>query len=80
MLRDGVKPHDVTPEFLDPRELEVLQGDPDLDLAWQVLVDQLGVVCDVGFMATLSDARGCIIRVGGSTKDFHAPRGTLAGG
>jgi len=68
MLRQGVKPRDVTPQFVDPRELESLQDDPDLTLAWQVLVHQLGVMRDLGVMATLSDARGCITWMGGSTK------------
>jgi hypothetical protein len=36
MLRQGVKPREVTPQFVDPRELEVLQDDPDLALARQV--------------------------------------------
>ena len=68
MLRQKVKPRDVIPQFLDPRELEILQDDPDLALAWQVLVRQLGVVRNSEVMATLSDARGCITWVSGSAK------------
>ncbi|MBV9314123.1 MAG: hypothetical protein JO100_10380 [Pseudonocardia sp.] len=68
MLRQGVKPREVTPQFMDPRELEVLRDDPDLALAWYVLTNELGVVRDSEAMATLSDARGCITWVGGNSK------------
>lgn len=68
MLRQGVKPREVAPQFVDPRELEGLRGDRDLALAWQVLVDELGVVGNSEVMATLSDARGCITRMGGNRK------------
>ncbi|MBV9142758.1 MAG: hypothetical protein JO115_17905 [Pseudonocardiales bacterium] len=68
MLRQGVKSREVTPQFVDPRELEALQDDPNLALARQVLVHQLGVVRHVEMMATLSDARGCITWTGGNTK------------
>lgn len=68
MLRHGVKPCEWTPQFVDPRELEVLQDDPDLTLAWQALVHQLGVVRNLEVMATVSDARGCVTWIGGNTK------------
>jgi hypothetical protein len=68
MLRQRVKSRDVAPPCLDPWELEVLQEDPDLTVAWKVLVAQLRVVRNSEVMATLSDARGCITWVGGSTK------------
>jgi hypothetical protein len=68
MLRQAVDPRGVTPQFLDSRELKSLQDDPNLALAWQMLVHHLGVVRSSEFMATISDARGCVVRTGGNTK------------
>jgi hypothetical protein len=58
MLRQGVKPRGVVPQYMDPRELESRQDDPDLALAWRALVSELRVVPDCEVMATLSDAQG----------------------
>jgi hypothetical protein len=68
MLRQGVNPSGVTPRFLDSQELESLRGDPDLALTWRMLVHHLGLVGDSEFMATASDARGCVVWTGGNTK------------
>ncbi|MGH3831158.1 MAG: hypothetical protein ACRDRS_12030 [Pseudonocardiaceae bacterium] len=68
MLCQGVDPRDVTPRFLDSRELESLQDDPDLALAWRLLVQQLGLVRNSEFMATLCDAHGRVVRAGGNPK------------
>ncbi len=68
MLRQGVDPRGVTPQFLDPCELESLQDDPDLALTWQVLVHHLGLIPNSGIMATVSDARGCVVWTGGNPR------------
>jgi hypothetical protein len=68
MLHQGVNPRGVTPQFLDSRELESLRDDPDLALTWRMLVHHLGLVRDSEFMATASDARGCVVWTGGNTK------------
>lgn len=68
MLRQAVDPRGVTPQFLDSRELESLQGEPALALTWQMLVYHLGLVRSSEFMATVSDARGCVVWTGGNTK------------
>lgn len=68
MLRQGVDPRDVTPRFLDSRELESLQDDPDLALTWRLLVQQLGLVRNSEFMATVCDAHGRVVRTGGNPK------------
>ncbi|MGH3854726.1 MAG: hypothetical protein ACRDR6_14780 [Pseudonocardiaceae bacterium] len=68
MLRQGVDPRGVTPRFLDSRELESLQDDPDLALTWRLLVQQLGLVRNSEFMATVCDARGRVVRTGGNPK------------
>jgi hypothetical protein len=68
MLRQGVKPRGVVPQYMDPRELESRQDDPDLALAWRALVSELRVVPDCEVMATLSDAQGCILWTGGNSK------------
>lgn len=68
MLRQGVDPRGVTPQFLDSRELESLQDDPDLALTWRLLVQHLGLVRNSEFMATLCDAHGRVVRTGGNPK------------
>jgi hypothetical protein len=68
MLRQGVDPSNVTPRFLDARELESLQDDPDLALTWQLLVQQLGLVRNSMFMATMCDTQGRVVRTGGNLK------------
>jgi hypothetical protein len=68
MLRQGVHPHGAIPQFLDARELESLRNDPDLVLTWRVLTHRLGLVRDSEFMATASDARGCVVWTGGNMK------------
>ena len=68
MLRQGVNPSGVTSRFLDSQELENLRGDPGLALTWRMLVHHLGLVRDSEFMATASDARGCVVWTGGNTK------------
>jgi hypothetical protein len=68
MLRQGVSPRDVTPRFLDSRELDSLQDDPDLVLTWQTLVHHLELVRNSEFMAAVSDAHGRIAWIGGNTK------------
>jgi hypothetical protein len=68
MLRQGVNPRSVTPQFLDSRELESLQDDPDLVLTWRMLVHHLGLVRNSEFMAAVSDARGCVVWTDGNAK------------
>ncbi|MGH4001212.1 MAG: hypothetical protein ACRDTJ_27565 [Pseudonocardiaceae bacterium] len=68
MLRQGVNPRGVAPQFLDSRELENLRDDPDLVLTWRMLTHHLGLVRDSEFMATASDARGCVVWTGGNMK------------
>ncbi|MGH3943179.1 MAG: hypothetical protein ACRDTG_32060 [Pseudonocardiaceae bacterium] len=68
MRRQGVNSCGVTPQFLDSRELKNLQDDPDLTLTWQMLTHRLGLMRDSEFMATVSDARGCVVWTGGNTQ------------
>lgn len=68
MLRQGVNPRSVTPQFLDSRELESLQDDPDLALTWRMLVHHLGLVRNSEFMATAGDARGCVVWTASNAK------------
>ncbi|MGH3928691.1 MAG: hypothetical protein ACRDTF_01790 [Pseudonocardiaceae bacterium] len=68
MLRQGVNSCDVAPQFLDSRELESLQDNPDLTLTWRMLTHHLGLMRDSEFMATASDARGCVVWTGGNTQ------------
>ncbi|MGH3428720.1 MAG: hypothetical protein ACRDQZ_14325, partial [Mycobacteriales bacterium] len=68
MLRQGVDPHDETVRFLDSRELQSLQDDPDLALTWRLLVQQLGLVRNSEFMATVCDAHGRVVWTGGNPK------------
>ncbi len=68
MLRQGVDPRGVTPQFLDSRELESLRDDPNLALTWRMLIHHLGWVRHSEFMAAVSDARGCVVWTGGNTE------------
>jgi hypothetical protein len=68
MLDQGVNPWALTPQFLDPREVRSLQDNPDRALTWKMLDEQLQLVSGSEFMATVSDARGCIIWTGGNSK------------
>jgi hypothetical protein len=68
MLRQGVNPRGVTPQFLDSRELGSLRDDPDLALTRRMLIHHLGLVHNSEFMAAVSDARGCVVWTDGNTK------------
>ncbi|MGH3915803.1 MAG: hypothetical protein ACRDTC_20690 [Pseudonocardiaceae bacterium] len=68
MLRQGAHSGGVAPRFLDSRELKNLQEDPDLTLTWQMLTHHLGLLGDSEFMATASDARGCVVWTSGNAR------------
>ncbi len=71
MIRQGVNSGGGTPQFVDSRELKSLQDDPDLALMWRMLTHHWGLMRDSEFMATVSDARGYVVRTGGNTQVRH---------
>jgi hypothetical protein len=66
MLEQGVNPGVMTPRFVDPREVKSLQDNPDLALTWKMFDEHLQLVSGSDFLATVSDARGCLVWTGGN--------------
>jgi hypothetical protein len=79
MLDQGVNPWALTPQFLDPREVRSLQDNPDRALTWKMLDEQLQLVSGSEFMATVSDARGCIIWTAATRSYATRPANTGSG-
>jgi hypothetical protein len=68
MLAQGVNPGVMAPLFLDPREVKSLQDNPDLALTWKMFDEHLQLVSGSDFLASVSDARGCIVWTGGNSQ------------